>query len=247
MVIPAMGTGSSFYQPFAEELVNRGFSVLVSEIPGTGESRPRLSAKLDYGYRDLVEVYLPAMINRAKEVGGDIPVLLIGHSLGAHVGALAVLTGRIEIDALVTVAGGNINHRNWTGAGKVKVMLAGIVFSVMSRLFGYLPGQYVGFGCGQARTLIQEWARVISTGNYSHIYQDMAAGTSAPTLCLGFEGDHLCPEKSVADLASLLDGEIMTLDAAKESNPHSSWARSPVECIAAIERWLEGRGLVSGG
>jgi len=52
-------------------------------------------------------------------------MVLIGHSLGAHAGTLAVSTGSIEIDALVTIAGGNINYRNWTGAGAAKVMLAG--------------------------------------------------------------------------------------------------------------------------
>ena len=117
----------------------------------------------------------------------------------------------------------------------------------MSRLFGFLPGQYVGFGCGQARTLIQEWARVVSTGKYSHIYEDVMVKQLAPALCLGYQGDDLCPEKSVAELASLLNGEVRMLETARKTNPHSSWARSPVESVALIEHWLESKGLISSG
>ena len=246
IVIPAMGTSASFYQPFAEELVARGFSVLSPEIPGTGASRPRPSWKVDYGYRDLVEIYLPGLINAAREVGQDAPMVLIGHSLGAHAGTLAVSTGSIEIEALVTIAGGNINYRNWTGAGAAKVMFAGAVFSAMSRLFGHLPGQYVGFGGAQARTLIQEWSRVIFAGNFSHIYPDMTAGKSVPALCIGYQGDELAPEKSVVELAKMLDGEITMLPATGKGNPHSSWARNPAESVTSIENWLGGIGVITG-
>jgi len=34
IVVPAMGTAAGFYQPFAEELAARGFSVLLPELPG---------------------------------------------------------------------------------------------------------------------------------------------------------------------------------------------------------------------
>lgn len=113
----------------------------------------------------------------------------------------------------------------------------------MSRLLGYLPGQYFGFGGPQARTLILEWSRVIFTGNYSHIYQDTIAGKSVPALCIGFEGDQLAPEKSVAGLAGLLDGEVSMLPATGKGNPHSSWARNPGELVASTEEWLRGVGV----
>lgn len=238
IVLPAMGTVASFYRLFAKELAGRGFSVLLPELPGTGASHPKPSWKVDYGYRDLINVYLPAIVNRANEIGQGSPVILIGHSLGAHAGVLAAATGSISVDALVTIAGGNIHFRNWKGADAGKVFLAGALFSLSTRLFGFMPGQYFGFGGPQARTLIREWAKVIRAGHFSHIVgeADFSAGT--PLLALGFEGDTLAPEKSVAALAQILKGRVEILQAGGKGSAHNAWARNPAETCELIEGWL---------
>jgi predicted alpha/beta hydrolase len=244
ILVPAMGTTASFYQPFADELANRGVCVLLPELPGTGQSRPRPSWKVDYGYRDLVEIYLPGMVREAKEAGQGAPVVLIGHSLGAHAGTLAVATGSIDVDALVTIAGGNIHYRNWDGIGAARVLLAGALFSFSTRVFGYMPGQYFGFGGPQARTLIREWAKIIRTGRFSHIADDSGFSGQAPTLSIGFEGDTFAPEKSIKSLASVLDGEVEILAISGKGNPHSSWARNPETTISTLDRWLQRTGCL---
>ena len=233
-----MGTPASFYQPFAEELARRGFSVLSPELPGTGASRPRPSWKVDYGYKDLIGSYLPGIVNTAKKKGQGDPVVLIGHSLGAHAAALATMSGRIEIDALVTIAGGNTYYRNWEGAGAGKVLFAAVLFSSLTWLFGQLPGQYLGFGGPQARTLIREWSKIIRTGRFSHIADISDPPDVPPTLALGIEGDTYAPEKSVNMLAGLLGGEMEILPKTWKGNPHSSWARNPVVVVNRIAEWL---------
>jgi predicted alpha/beta hydrolase len=245
IVLPAMGTTAGFYQPFAEELARHGFSVLLPELPGTGASRPRPSWSVDYGYRDLIETYLPAIVGLAKKFGQGAPVLVIGHSLGAHAGTLAVATGSIGIDALVSIAGGNIHYRNWEGAAAVKVLLAATVFSSLTRFFGQMPGQHLGFGGPQARTLIREWAKIIRTGSFSHI-ADISEGLAAtPMLAIGFEGDTFAPEKSVSALAGILGGDVEIMPKTWKGNPHSSWARNPVETVGGILNWLDDRKAAS--
>jgi predicted alpha/beta hydrolase len=242
-----MGTASGFYQPFAEELVSHRITALLAELPGTGASRPRPSWKVNYGYRDLVESYLPGLVRVAREIGQGAPVVLMGHSLGAHAGALAVATGSIDIDALVTYAGGNIHYRNWQGVEATKVFLAAGLFSSLSGLFGHLPGQHLGFGGPQARTLIREWSKIIFTGRFSHIYDRMMADPHVPVLCIGFQGDGLAPEKSVAGLAQVLNGETEILPVNWPGNPHSSWARNPVETVSKTDEWLLRRDVLEPG
>ena len=239
IVVPAMGTTASFYTPFAKELAARGLRVLLPELPGTGASHPLPSWKVNYGYRELVEIYLPGIVATAKVVGKGAPVILIGHSLGAQAGALAVAAGSIEVDALITIAGGNIHYRNWDGMGAAKVLLAATLFSSMTWVFGYLPGQYVGFGGPQARTLIREWSKIIRTGHFSHIVDESGFTGGVPMLGIGFEGDTFAPEKSVSALAGTLNGKVKILPMSWKGNPHSSWARNPEITVDVIDRWLE--------
>jgi predicted alpha/beta hydrolase len=238
IVVPAMGTTASFYQPFAEELATHGISVLSPELPGTGASHPRPSWKVNYGYRDLIGTYLPSIVDTGKKTGQGAPVVLIGHSVGAHAAALAVMSGSIEVDALVTVAGGNTHYRNWDGSGALKVWIAAALFSSLTRLFGQFPGQYLGFGGPQARTLIREWSKIIRTGRFSHITDISDKAGAVPTLAIGIEGDTFAPEKSVDMLAGMLGGETKILPKTWKGNPHSSWARNPVVTVSRMVEWL---------
>jgi predicted alpha/beta hydrolase len=233
-----MGTSASFYQPFADALTTNGFSVISPELPGTGASRPQPSRNINYGYRDLVETYLPEIVNSAQQAARGAPVILIGHSLGSQIGTLAVATATIKIDALVTIAGGSIHYRNWDGAGSAKVLFASLLFSSLTRLFGYLPGQYVGFGGPQARTLIQEWSKIIRTGRFSHIADVSNYSGGTPMLAIGIEGDTFAPERSVSTLAGILDGEVEMMPKTWKGSPHSSWARNPVEIVNRIVDWV---------
>ena len=244
IVVPAMGTSASFYQPFAEELTKRGFTVLSPELPGTGASRPRPSRKINYGYRDLLESYLPEIVNSARQTANGAPVILIGHSLGSQIGTLAVASGTIGIDALVTIAGGNIHYRSWDGAGAAKVLFASALFSSLTRVFGYLPGQYVGFGGPQARTLIREWWKIIRTGSFSHIADVSAYSGGTLMLAIGIEGDTFAPERSVSTLARILDGDVEMMPKTWKGNPHSSWARHPGEIVSRIMDWLDTPGVI---
>ena len=244
ILVPAMGTAAGVYKPFANELTTRGFSVLSSELPGTGASRPRPSWKADYGYRDLVNEYLPAIVSYARKYAEGAPVIVIGHSLGAQVATLAVAGNKLMIDALVTVAAGHIHFRNWEGAGAAKVLFGAGLFSSLTYLFGYLPGQYFGFGGPQARTLIREWAKVIFSGSFSHVAPYPNGAKSTPSLCIGYEKDDFAPENSVLGLAAILESEAEIMSADWPGNPHSSWIRNPAETVRLIDRWLLSKAII---
>ena len=244
IVLPAMGTTASFYQPFAEALARHGISVMSPELPGTGTSLPRPSWKVDYGYRDLIGPYLSALVSSAKQHVGDVPVILIGHSLGAHVGTLAIASGTVDVDALVTVAGGSVYYKNWEGAAAAKVWFAGALFTSLTRLFGYMPGQYVGFGGPQARTLIREWSKIISSGKFSSVADVATYSGRVPMLALGIEGDTFAPEKSVSALADILNGDTGLVLKTWKGSPHSSWARYPGEVVKLILEKLDSNPMI---
>lgn len=245
VLVPAMGTSASYYQPFAEACTSRGFCVLLAELPGSGASRPPPSRQVDYGYRDLVSGYLPLLVERARELGGRGPLVLVGHSLGAHVGVLATLQSTVAVDALVTLAAGNIHYRNWGDQGAGKVRFVAWLVTALGSVLGRVPGQHLGLGSPQPRTLMREWADIIRTGSFDHIADVLPGAASPPALSIGYEGDFMAPSKSVASLAHMLNADMEWLPVTWAGNAHSSWARHPAATLEAIEEWLVARSVVS--
>ena len=120
IVLPAMGTKAAYYEPFACALADRGYSVLVAEIPGTGTSEPRPSRAVDYAYRDLFREWLPAVVREARDLAGGVPVTIVGHSLGGHIAMLGIRSGSVDVDSVITIASGHIHWKNWQGAGAAR-------------------------------------------------------------------------------------------------------------------------------
>jgi predicted alpha/beta hydrolase len=244
LLLPALGTPAAYYRPIAEALAARGIQVLVPELPGTGASAPRPSRGVDYGYDDLVRRYLPTLLALAANRGGERPLVLAGHSLGAQVAALGLLRGYAAPTAVLTLAAGLIHYRYWNGIGVVGVLGVAWLVTALTGLLGYLPGKLVGFGGPQACRLMREWSRAIRRGRYPEIKPGPHTAAPVPALSVYFEGDALAPRRSVAALAALLTGDLQGLGGVKPGNPHAAWARRPERTVACIEAWLESGGIV---
>jgi len=78
-----------------------GYRTIAFDFRGHGDS----GGGDDWGYDDLVRVDLPAVAECARARGEDLPVLVLGHSLGAHVALAAQGTGRMSVDGIIAVAG----------------------------------------------------------------------------------------------------------------------------------------------
>ena len=244
LLLPALGTAAGYYRPFAEALAGRGIQVLVPELPGTGASGPRPSRRADYGYAELVQRYLPAVVALAQARGGERPVLLAGHSLGAQVAMLGLLHGQTTPAAVVTLAGGLIHYRYWDGAAAAGVLGMACLVAALSRLLGYLPGRLVGFGGPQAGRLMREWSKAIRTGHFPKLAEATPGRSDVPALTVFYEGDFYTPQRSAAALAARLDADLQRLGGDRPGNPHASWARHPAETVRCIEGWLASAGVV---
>lgn len=241
ILLPALGTGAGYYRPLADAFAARGFNLLSPELPGTGDSRPRASRGIDFGYRDLVERYLPGLLSAARQRAAGGPVVIAGHSLGAQVAALALLHGHAAPEALITIAGGFIHYRNWDGRGAVAVLGVAALVSASTWLFGYLPGRGPGFGTPAPRTLMREWSRTIRRGRFPPMTGERREAGRTPVLSICYAGDFLAPRRSAAALAERLGGQLVTLPVDWPGSPHASWARHPEATVRCIDDWLVAR------
>jgi predicted alpha/beta hydrolase len=245
----ALGVGASYYEPFARAVAQAGHAIAVLEPRGVGSSSVRASRAVDFGYRELVELDLPAAIAAAREHVGPLPLLVGGHSLGGQVICLATPVLPPEVVGLVLIAAGTGWHASWRGRRRWAIQLLGYIAPVISGVLGWFPGKILGFGGREARTLMREWSHCIRTGRYvlTNSCRDWDASIAEqrrPVLTVFVEGDTWAPYRSMQHLMSKMPNakvdhqEVRLEPSDRRASPHFRWAREPAAVVAAVEPWI---------
>jgi predicted alpha/beta hydrolase len=249
--IPAIGVPARFYEQFAAEIAHRGYCVVVSELRGVGTSSIRARRGVDFGYKELATLDLPAVINAVRSEFPSLPVVLLGHSIGAHISAIHSVLHPRQVQGLVMVAAGTPYYRCW-GFPK-NIAMYGIVQLVRSvtRALGYFPGKRIGLFGTEARQLMLEWVALAARGSFEvgGLGVDLEAKLRTlelPLLALSFEGDSFAPARAVKHLlekmpeAQTIHRELTAADLGAKSVNHLSWTKYPIRVADIISLWLDG-------
>lgn len=206
IIAPAIGVSQSFYHKFANYLCQQGFNVLTFDYRGTGDNadgREQGSLNLaDWGAQDI-----EAVIQYAK--AQNLPVSLIGHSMGGQL--LALAPSASELDKVVMVASSAPHWRRWPWPQSFKMLLVSrVVFPLVARFTKDFPTKTFGLGnITIPSALFRQWARWMTRSDYlldpgfkldTTQYQTL----NVPTLALGFSDDDLAPEVNIRHLMKLM-------------------------------------------
>jgi predicted alpha/beta hydrolase len=244
VIVPAMGLGARFYRHFATALADNGCGVAVTELRGHEEIQPSVPGwQRDFGYADLADD-LDAAIDEVRTRAPHSPVVLVGHSLGAHLACVSVARGHTAVDALALVAAGSVDWRLWP----LRYFLLTQLFVALATIVGHFPGRLVGFAGREARGVMRDWARLARTGrlSYGHPFTDAGqplAALNLPVLVLSFHGDSLAPQRAVEGLAALVSSaQITRRHVAVDSDkpPHFAWAYKPERLVSELREWSLG-------
>jgi predicted alpha/beta hydrolase len=216
LVVPAMGVAAKFYDKLGEELSAAGLAAFVMDLRGIGSSDLRASRKVDFGYRELVELDLVAAVNAVKTSSKSLSLFVLGHSLGGHLAILfSALHGEMVSGAIV-VAGGTPYFRNWKLPMSAVTLIGSSVMRGVGIAMGYVPGHRLGFGGREANRVVAEWARFVRTGKLTvggidreTLARDLEA-TRSPLLGISFEEDEFAPRLSVDRLVAMLPNARLT-------------------------------------
>jgi predicted alpha/beta hydrolase len=237
-----MGVRASFYDPFSRELSRRGVPVLAVDLRGQGASSVRAASGADFGYREMVEMDIPAAVAAAESRFPGRAVMVVGHSLGGQLAALSVARRLVRIEGLVLVASGTGHIRAWPWPGRWKVLSAVAAIALLSSVLPWYPGRRLGFGGNQPRRFMRDWTRVALTGGYP---LDPSEPVSAlPVLSVEIEGDRVAPSGSARELLRRFDPGwvIRSTLAAKPFHGgwerHFAWAKEPAPAVEAIRAWM---------
>jgi predicted alpha/beta hydrolase len=244
--VPAMGVQASYYGPFIEALSKRGLLVVMAELRGHGSSSLRPSREVDFGYREIVELDIPAALSVVGEKAAGLPLYLGGHSLGGQLVMLHVAATRPDIAGMTLVACAIPYYRNWRGRSRAFIRLATILFPAAGFVLGYVPGDRLGFGGTEARTLMRDWARNARTARYELTgsdvdYETRLAELEVELVTVNIDGDEMAPPNAVDFMFEKVPhargGRVEAKLSENRAGAHVRWARDPVDVVRAIIDW----------
>jgi predicted alpha/beta hydrolase len=204
----ATGVPQSYYRAFAEWLAaERGIVVLTYDYRDFGLSATkRISTSratmTDWGLLDQ-----PAALAALRRAAPDLPVWVIGHSLGGLL--LGFHPEMAGVERVITIASGMVQLRDhpwpfralavlfWFGHGPLLVRLA-----------GYLPQGWSGFGADLPAGVYWQWRRwCTGRGSFlkdvgNHLPMPDAEVVTARMLSIAVEDDDMMPAVAVWRLMS---------------------------------------------
>jgi predicted alpha/beta hydrolase len=186
-----------------------GYVTVAFDFRGHGESGPGVRSGAGWSYDDLVRADLPAVTSCAKSRYPDLPVVVVGHSLGGHVALASQATGALSADALVLVAA-NVWMRHLEASTRTWVTKRAIAEAlvVFSRRLGYLPARALRLGSDdEGASLLLSLVRTTRLGRWTsddgRVDYGAAVGTiGVPVATVTSTGDRLlctpaCGERMV--------------------------------------------------
>jgi predicted alpha/beta hydrolase len=244
----ALGVEARYYEPFGEAMASKGLALAMCDLRGNGTSSLRPSRSVDFGYREIVELDIPAALSVARERMPDVPLYVGGHSLGGQLMVLHLATAEPAVAGTILVACAIPYHRNWQGRSRRFIQLAARLFPLAGFLLGYVPGERLGFGGkAEARTLMRDWSHNARTARYEPIgskvdYEAALQDAELNFVTVNITTDEMAPPNAVEFMFDKLPRSRGRRVEAHLSEPHRAahmrWARDPHEVVAAIASWI---------
>lgn len=249
ILMAALGMGARFYQPLAQALQAAGLNVALVEQRGHGDSPWRPSRDCDWGFREPLVNEIPVALDWVKSRSSGVPVYLMGHSLGGHYAAMAAGVYGAQIDGIILAACGSPWLGGFAGATRRKLKFLCAMIPPASALLGYYPGDRLGFGGREARTLMKDWLALAKTNRYqaNGFSDDLDCGIAqytGPVLSLRMADDAFAPPTSVDAvtekfITATVSSVLLDAQTLGDRADHFRWVRSPAATVQQIVRWHE--------
>jgi len=198
----AMGVKQDYYAAFAEWLAAQGYAVMTFDYRGMGDSRTAAQAKSLRGLNADLFAWArdyDAAIDALRERAPDVPLYLIGHSLGAQLPGL--LRNRAHIDGLLSIAAGSGYWRdNAPQLKRIVLYFWHVLVPVATALFGYFPGKRLGKVGDLPRGVVLQWRRWCMDPRYvvgaeGEAVRAQYAQVGFPVVALSITDDELMTER----------------------------------------------------
>lgn len=203
----AMGVRQDYYAPFAQWLAAQGWQVTSFDYRGMGDSQPASGLKgFQADLYDWARDY-EAVIDHAKSRLPELPLYLLGHSLGAQLPGL--LRNAHQVSGLLSVAAGSGYWReNAPQLKRIVPYFWFILVPLATRLFGYFPGKRLRKVGDLPKGVILQWRKWCLNPRYSvgaegAAVQQSYAQVTFPVVALSMTDDELMTLRGTHSLVNL--------------------------------------------
>lgn len=247
--MPALGVGLRPNEAFADAMAEAGVATAIHEWRGLGSSNRRATRRCNWGYRELLEIDLPAGLDAAQREFRHLPLWLGGHSLGGQFALMEASRERRRAEGVLLVATSQPDWRRFPGIHKHAVLAFARIIPCITWLVGHFPGRRLGFAGREARSVMNDWAATCARGDY----EIPALGQTAQAMA-GYQGrvvavclpeDRFAPKpgsRRLLDLASRADWRLVDLERrsfVQHRADHFGWLR---ESRAVVDALIAGMG-----
>jgi len=247
LCLPAMGVSAGYYEVLADTFAENGLTAVLADLRGTGSSSVRASRRVSFGYAQILELELPAIVEAICLNLGVEQVILFGHSLGGQLALLFAATSP-RVSGTVAIACGTAWYRRMPGSRSIGRFFGLQLMFGTTLLWGYLP-TWFPFAGREARGIMVDWGFEAMTGRYRIArsavnYETRLAVSHTPALVIAFPDDPLVPPACTDHLASKLNNAIVSrLEIAPEllalkKTHHFRWVFRPRAVVAAVSQWI---------
>ncbi|MCG6117162.1 MAG: alpha/beta hydrolase [Aquimonas sp.] len=243
--LPALGVGLRPNHIFASALAEAGIAVALHEWRGLGGSSLRAQRRCDWGYRELLELDLPAGLAAARAAAPGLCWEIGGHSLGGQLALLAAALQPEVFQRVHVIASGMPDWRAYSRLRGLGIWAALHALPGTARLLGHYPGERFGFAGREALGVLRDWSHSGRHRRYRlrDSAQDPEAALQAfrgRVQALHMRSDWLCPSRSLQSLAAKTpqaDWRIETLDDAEfapRRADHFAWLKAPAPVVQRV-------------
>ena len=245
----ALGTPARVYGRLGREMVKHGVQLCAPDWRGIASSSVQAGRESDFGYRHLIELDLPALIEAVRQRLPQAPIWLGGHSLGGQLSLLRAAAHPEGIAGVALIASGSVHLPCFSSKLRLAIRSLVMLSRVLCPLLGYFPGSRVRFGGREAAGLMHDWSHLAVTGNYlirgsSIDYEKALRSLQLPVLALTFSGDRWSPELSAKALIgklpkkNALHWHWKAADTEGQLVDHYSWIKQPHLVTPAVARHI---------
>lgn len=164
VIHPATAVPASYYHAFAAWLTGRGHAVLTYDYRGIGASRSGSIRSLHATMDDWALFDAPAAVDLAQSRYDQLPLLLVGHSMGGQAVMMSDIAQRARAVAFVGVGSGYWGHCE----GRTRASRLGtwnLTFPALLATVGYVPG-WAGMGEDLPAGVAAQWRQRCLTPTY---------------------------------------------------------------------------------